>query len=213
MSNISTCIFDVDGTLIDSTDLWRDAPSSYLDSIGLKSSLNLNEIYKESGYMGVCYGLEREFPELGGHRRINEEISRHLIPNYSSGEIREIEGATEFLEHLKADGIRCVLFSANYRYLIEPALKALNLLRFFPERFFPSEYDENKRNLSSYIDLGKKLGVLGEECVMFEDSLFSLKNAKAFGMRTIGISKNPAIRKELEPFSDLVVSSYKEVIF
>ena len=213
MSNISTCIFDVDGTLIDSTDLWRDAPSSYLDSIGLKSSLDLNEIYKESGYMGVCYGLEREFPELGGHRRINEEISRYLIPNYSSGEIREIEGATEFLEHLKADGIRCVLFSANYRYLIEPALKALNLLRFFPERFFPSEYDENKRNLSSYIDLGKKLDVLGEECVMFEDSLFSLKNAKAFGMRTIGISKNPAIRKELEPFSDLVVSSYKEVIF
>lgn len=123
MSGISTCVFDVDGTLIDSTGLWVDAPTEYLDSIGLKSSFDLRKVHRESGYMGVCYHLKKEFPELGGHRRINEEISKFLIPRYSSGEIEEISGVTRFLGYLSSSRLRRVLFSANYRFLIEPALE------------------------------------------------------------------------------------------
>lgn len=211
MREISTCIFDVDGTLIDSTDLWIDAPSDYLASIGLKSSYNLRDMYMKSGYMGICYHLEKEFPDLGGHRKINEEISKFLIPRYSSGEIKEISGAKEFLEYLASSRYRCVLFSANYRFLIEPALEKLGILNFFPDRFFPTEYNENKHNYSSYVDLGSRLKVSGEECVMFEDSLSSLKNAKKFGMRTVGVSKEEDVRRELSSCSDFTISSYKDI--
>lgn len=211
MRDITTCVFDVDGTLIDSTGLWIDAPSDYLESIGLKSSLDLRKLDRELGYMAVCYHLEKEFPELGGHRRINEEISKFLKPIYSSGDIKEILGATRFLEYLTSRGIRCVLFSANYRFLIEPALKKIGLLDFFSGCFFPTEYNENKHNYSSYVDLGKKLDVLGEECVMFEDSLSSLRNAKAFGMKTVGVSKEERIKKILFSHADLVISSFDEI--
>lgn len=82
---------------------------------------------------------------------------------------------------------------------------------FFSGCFFPTEYNENKHNYSSYVDLGKKLDVLGEECVMFEDSLSSLRNAKAFGMKTVGVSKEERIKKILFSHADLVISSFDEI--
>ena len=107
--------------------------------------------------------------------------------------------------------VELVLFSANYRFLIEPALEKLGILNFFPDRFFPTEYNENKHNYSSYVDLGSRLKVSGEECVMFEDSLSSLKNAKKFGMRTVGVSKEEDVRRELSFCSNLTISSYKDI--
>ena len=123
-----------------------------------------------------------------------------------------IEGTPVYISSLKKTQ-RCHINNKVIEWVDDNASE-LSVGYYFEDKFYSdAEHTDEIEALQDklYVDLGKKLDVLGEECVMFEDSLSSLRNAKAFGMKTVGVSKEERIKKILFSHADLVISSFDEI--
>ena len=71
----------------------------------------------------------------------------------------------------------------------------------------------NKSNPDIYIYTSKKLGVLPEECVVFEDIIEGIKSAKSAGMKTVAVydSSNVAYIGEMKSLADRFINGYGEL--
>lgn len=208
---IDTAIFDVDGTLIDSMPRWRTISVEWLKKKGYESKYDLIEIYDKKGYYECCRLISEEFPFLGSRYDVNKAISLSLFDFYNS-EVKETEGARDFLLELKNRGFKLYVFTANFEGVIVPSLKQTGMFDLFDDIIFPTEYGLSKRNPEAFDFLLEKIGAKAEECIFFEDSPPSLRNAKAKGIKTVGVSLHNEEREDIRKIADEVITNYLEII-
>ena len=118
---ISSAIFDVDGTLLDSMTVWDTIADDYLLSLGLQPKENLTEVFKtfsleqSAQYYQEHYNVKKSVPE------IIEGINQ-LISDFYFYKAPLKSGVKEFLNELKEHSIPMCIATATELNLIEAAL-------------------------------------------------------------------------------------------
>ena len=182
---IEAVVFDLDGVLLDSEQLWDEArehlakerggrwhEGAQADMMGMSSR-------EWSVYMHERIGLP-EPPE-----EINAEVVRRMLERYRR-QLPLIPGAVEAVERLAVRWPLGLASSSN-RELIEAALEASGLARHFPVTVSSEEVARGKPAPDVYLEAGRRLEVAPEHCAAIEDSHNGIRSAKAAGMRTIAI--------------------------
>jgi HAD superfamily hydrolase (TIGR01509 family) len=182
---IEAVVFDLDGVLVDSEEIWDRAreqlarerggrwhDQAQRDMMGMSST-------EWSRYMHDVIGLE-EPPE-----EINREVVRRLTELYRQ-ELPVIPGAKQAVERLAAQWPLGLASSSN-RELIDLVLELLGVRQLFQATVSSEEVARGKPAPDVYLEAARRLGVDPAHTAAVEDSRNGILAAKAAGMRVIAI--------------------------
>ena len=88
---------------------------------------------------------------------------------------------------LAAKGIPMAAATSSPRGHVTHALQRLGLLGYFAQIFTTGEIGVSKHEPTIYLLAAQALGSAPGETIVFEDSLYALKTAKAAGFYTVGV--------------------------
>lgn len=206
-------IFDLDGTLIDSSYIWKDIDIKFLGKRGFDvpedycrkiSVLNFRE--------GARYTISR-FGLTESEDEIIKEWHDMAIYEYSHN-IRLKKGAAEFLRLLKQRGVKICLATASSPELYTVVLRNNDVLEYFDDFAATQDVCRNKEFADVYLYAAGKIGVDVRECVVFEDLVEGVRSAKAAGFAVVG-SLDEGCRKDWEEIrqaADDVVEDFAKYI-
>ena len=180
--NRSLAIFDMDGTILESMDYWRNLS---VEVAREKGYCIPDALADELQYVSFGKAAKRIMEEYGGKLELSEEqICERMQVHYES-DIGVRPGAKELLAQVKASGARMILASATPRWLCEIALAKHDLLSYFEDIFNEGDFGVAKGNPEFFQHLLEKYDVLPENTTLYEDAHYSVKAAKSLGIRAV----------------------------
>jgi HAD superfamily hydrolase (TIGR01509 family) len=208
---IEAVVFDVDGLLLDSEQLWDEVREELArerggrwheraqrDMMGMSSP-------EWSRYMHEVIGLPEPPKEISAEvvRRLEERYREHLPL---------LPGAREAVERIAARWPLGLASSSN-RELIDLALEQGDLARFFRVTVSSEEVERGKPAPDVYLEAARRIGVDPTRAAAVEDSHNGIRSAKAAGMRVVAIP-NPHFRPDEEALAqaDVVLDSLGELV-
>lgn len=211
--HIKACIFDLDGTLLDSMALWQNVDRKYLARFGIEfDPMYSEEIKKMSFNESAVYFVEK-FKIPRSVEQIKQDWNEMVEVEYRDN-IQSKEGTYELLSALHEKGIKmCVATSCNKEHAIM-ALKRLNMYHFFSFVLTCAEVGKNKEYPDIFYECAKQLDVVPEECFVLEDLYMALKVAHDGNFKTIGIYDHlSAHEKEaVKQISDYYIHDFYELL-
>ncbi len=215
---IGAVVFDLDGVIIDSEQLWdevreglarerggRWSEQAQADMMGMSST-------EWSRYLHEVVGLP-EPPE-----EINREVVRRMLARYSE-QLPLIDGAVDAVTRLAAHWPLGLASSSN-RELIDHVLELSGLAPCFEVTVSSEEVERGKPAPDVYLEAAHRLGVEPSRCVAIEDSASGIRSAHAADMHVVAIPNRafppPAAvlalaRVVLESINDLDPEVVREV--
>ncbi|MBR3588047.1 MAG: HAD family phosphatase, partial [Clostridia bacterium] len=131
---IKGAIFDVDGTLLDSMFTWRHRGEIYLESLGIKPREGLHLDVRRLGFIKSADMIKEEYNLSSSPDEIRNEMMK-MVNNYYQTCPEVKEGTIEFLEELKANGVKMCIATATDRDMVEPGLINAGIRDYFDEIF------------------------------------------------------------------------------
>lgn len=185
MAGPAAVVFDLDGVLIDSEQVWNEAREQLVrerggtwhdhataDMMGMSST-------EWSQYMHDRLGVPME------PAAINDEVARRVMSIYEQG-LPLLPHAVETVRELAAHWPLGLASSSN-RPIIELVLERSGLAPCFAVVVSSEEVERGKPAPDVYLAVARELGVDPKNCVAIEDSTNGIKSAVAAGMRTIAV--------------------------
>ena len=102
-------------------------------------------------------------------------------------EVPAKDGAAALLAALTARGVKLAAATSSPREHVTRALERLGLLGYFTRLFTTAEVGVSKHEPTIYLLAAEALHAAPAETLVFEDSLYALKTAKAAGFYTVGV--------------------------
>jgi HAD superfamily hydrolase (TIGR01509 family) len=206
---IRAVVFDLDGVLIDSEQVWDDVREALArerggqwhdgaqrDMMGMSSP-------EWSRYMHDRIGLS-ESPE-----EINRIVVERMLERYAAGP-PWLPGAVDAVRRLAADFVLGLASSSN-RELIDRVLEAGGITECFRATASSEEVAAGKPAPDVYLEVARRLGIDPAECAAIEDSHNGIRSAKAAGMRCVAIPNAHFPPGEAVAEADAVVGSLREL--
>ena len=185
--SMKAVIFDLDGTLLDSMGLWRNAPAKYLKSLGVEAAPDLAEHFLPKTVRGGAEYLKEEYSLSVGLDEIADGVNGIMEDGYRRT-IPLKEGVEQLLKALSERGIPMAIATATDRYLAEAALKRLNIAHYFKALCTCTELGVSKSDGPDvYFAAQKLLGVPADQCAVIEDSPHAARMARSAGFFTVGV--------------------------
>jgi HAD superfamily hydrolase (TIGR01509 family) len=182
---IDAIVFDLDGVIVDSEELWDEVRESLArerggrwseqaqaDMMGMSST-------EWSRYMHEVIGLPEEPDE------ISHEVVERMLERYAE-RLPLIDGAVAAVEKLAPSWPLAVASSSNRR-LIDQVLEVSGLAPCFEVTVSSEEVAGGKPAPDVYLEAARRLGVEPTRCVAIEDSASGIRSAHAAGMHVVAI--------------------------
>jgi HAD superfamily hydrolase (TIGR01509 family) len=182
---VTAVVFDLDGLLLDSEQLWDEAreelarerggrwhAQAQRDMMGMSSP-------EWSRYMHDVIGLHEPPAEI--NRLVVEQMEalyRERLPL--------LDGAVAAVERLAARW-RLALASSSNRPLIDLALELSGLAKYFRVTVSSEEVERGKPAPDVYLEAARRLGVDSREAAAVEDSHNGIVAAKRAGMTVVAV--------------------------
>lgn len=176
-------IFDVDGTILDSMEVWNTLASQYVQSLGMVPEKNLDEIVSDMS-------LEQSATYLKNHYKINKQEERiiseilNFISDFYEYEVKLMPGFKEFISHY--DSINVIGTSCDEE-LVKIALNRLAVLNYFEDIITCSKVNKSKNDPDFYLACAQVLKQRPEDIVVFEDADYCIDVARKVGFKVIKI--------------------------
>ena len=205
---------DLDGTLLDSMQIWQKIDSEFLKRRGHICTPDYTDAIKSMSWQeGAEYTISRyglpETPEqvIDAWFSMSHEFYMH--------EVQMKPYAKEYLLALHELGIPlAIATSMEPQENIEIVLRAHGILDLFRNITVTREVKRGKGFPDIYLLASERLGIEPSRCAVFEDILSALTGARQGGFLTVGIYDKlsekdwPEIKKE----ATLAVTSFKELM-
>ena len=214
---LKAAVFDLDGTLIDSMQIWLEIDESFFAARHMAVPENYQMEIAHLGFRAcAAFTRERYLPEESEENMLSEWREMCLEKYRAKDSAKYLkEGAAEFVRALHRDGMRLCIATASSPELFLPVLSAGGIREYFECWTTVDEAGRDKGCPDIYRLCAEKMNLAPEECVVFDDNLAALRAAKAAGMRTVGVY-DPAADSQREAIlaeADLYLDGFGEKEF
>ncbi len=184
LKEYEACLFDLDGTLVDSMWMWEQIDIDYLGKFGISLPHDLQEKIEGLSFHENALYFKETFHIPDSIQQIKEDWNQMALEQYQTN-VKLKKGVREFLEHCLSHGIKMGIATSNSMLLVQELLKALDLTKYFTEIHTACEVAKGKPSPDIYLLVAEKLGVQAERCLVFEDVLPGLQAGHAAHMKTV----------------------------
>ena len=203
-------IFDMDGTLIESTNAdflaWQNVFSDYdkvltfqdySPMLGMRSFAVVKDLLNiiDEKQQGIALSKKSKY-----FREVIEESGLKLVPY-----------ANEFLNQIKNLCIPLALATSSRREKTKFVLEKVGLLSYFDAVLTGEDVINGKPFPEVFLKAASALKVPVENCLVFEDAVSGIKAAKSASMKCVAVSSNHSTH--LLDEADLVIENFRNVNF
>lgn len=212
---INAAIFDLDGTLLDSTEMWENLGERFLQSLdivpkdGLRDEIWDMSLPESASFFKREYALSLSEEEIIARlNELSESVYTEDAPLKS--------GAKRLLGSLQMLDIKTALATAADKNLAEAALARTGISEYFSGILSCSEHGA-KTAPDIFLKAAELLGAKPRETVVFEDSLTAVQTAKSAGFITAAVfdssEKNPDLLRDTADFYGENLDELRKLIF
>ena len=210
---IKAVIFDMDGTLIDSTGIWHEIDKEFFAkrNIELPSDYAQHIVHlglKQAAiYTKETYHLQESIQEI-----MNEWHDMSIDMYKYHVELKP--GALELLNLFKKHGIEMAIATANDEPLYRPCIERLGIGDYFDAIADVNTAKEGKQSAKIYLDLAKTLGAEPQNTLVLEDMPTCIKTAFKNGFITVAVYDNASKDYDEQKMKDshLFIHNFDELI-
>ena len=211
--NIKAHVFDLDGTLIDSMNLWHQIDKDCLAKRGISLPHNYHEYVDNTTPLNpletAAYAIE-----FFGLSDTPEEIAKEWNELAADAYARTIplkSHAKKYLQTLRARGTKMAIASSAPITLCMPALRNHGIDDLFDAVALSEEVGYGKIRPDVFLLATKRLGVNPKDCIMYEDNLTAIKTAKSIGMTVCAVYDEFSEKnwEEIKRISDYIIYDFK----
>lgn len=212
MSELQAVVFDLDGVIIDSEQVWDQVRRQYASERGrpwtpaaTRAMQGMSSV-EWSAYMANELGISED------PAAINEGVVAEMLEAYETS-LPLIPGACEAVERMAAHWPLGLASSSN-RPIIDTVLGVSGLVEFFEVTLSSEETGgAGKPAPDVYLEACRRLGVEPYAAAAIEDSTNGLRSAYAAGMRVVAIPNReyPPDAAALAESADVVLGTIGEL--
>jgi HAD superfamily hydrolase (TIGR01509 family) len=207
---IDAVVFDLDGVLLASEEVWDSVRERYVRERGgrydeaVQRAMMGMSAPEWSRYLHDEAGVPDE-PD-----RINRDVVQLMLEAYSRN-LPLLPGAQDAVRRMAA-AFPLALASSSNRRVFEEVLALAGLSDFFRATVSSEEVAHGKPAPDVYLEAARSLGVAPERCAAVEDSHAGIRSAKSAGMRVVAIpnASYPPDDEALE-LADMTLESLEDL--
>lgn len=211
--DVEGVIFDLDGTLLDSSWVWNKVDIKFLGDRGFDVPDDYVEAISPMGadkaavYTVERFGLNENPKDLVREwfdMAKEEYHHRVLCKPY----------AKAFIKQLWKNGIKMSIATSSDRELFVPTLEREGILKYFKSIVTVDEVKRGKEFPDIYEEAARRIDTKTDKCVVFEDIITGVRGAKKGNFRVVAVEDDTSIlyRDELKNTADYYISSYSELL-
>lgn len=209
--NITGAIFDFDGTVFDSMHIWKGVKFQFFDRIGLVLNEEQREEFKKLFLLDAIELAKTRFDLKMTDKELFDEFFTLIKEKYLA-DTKPKNDIIEFLEKLKAKGVKMGIATATGEPALIAVLEKFNMLHYFEEIYSTYTVGASKTEPKVYDVVLNELGTEKETTWIFEDALYAAKTAKKAGYNVVGIyDKSEPEQEELKNLVDIYIHNYSEL--
>ena len=212
--NMKGIIFDLDGTLLDSSWVWDtvdlkflgdrgfDVPDDYVDAISPMGAM------KAAVYTIERFGLYNEKPE----DLVREWFAMAKKEYHSRVKCKPF--AKEFIHKMRETGRKMSIATSSDRELFIPTLEREGIIDCFDSIVTVDEVKRGKEYPDIYLEAARRMDINKENCVVFEDIVPAIKGAKKGKFKVVAVKDEKSVNnfEEAKKLADLHISSYENLL-
>lgn len=216
---IQAVIFDMDGVLIDSEPMWKEAEKQIFSAVGVGVSDSLSAYTASMTTREVTEFWYSHFPwsDKSLEQVENEVVERVNFLISEKG--KPMEGVKEILDFFQHQNLKIGLSTNAPFKLISVVLNKLDIAHYFHAISSAEHEARGKPHPAVYLSTANKLNVDPSRCIAFEDSVSGIMAAKAANIKTIAVPSDLEFTDDkfeisdfkLRRLSDFTLSHLKEI--
>lgn len=206
-------IFDLDGTFIDSMDVWHGVDVEFFKRRGIPLPPDYKEIIKTMHLESAAKYTKEIFNLPDSEESIIEEWRSLCMEQYKTT-VPLKSGAAEFIKFCKCNGLKTAYATASDDALCKAVLENNGVLDLFDSKTYVYEAGKDKTHPDVYLLAAEKIGVAPEKCIVAEDILIGLKSAKSAGFTTVAMYDKASEGEwdEMRREADIAIRSFSELL-
>ncbi len=215
LKNKKAVLFDLDGTVTDSMNVWPSIDKEYLESHGVKMTPEIRETIQKdiegasmtliAKYFKTKFGIKDEVDKI-----IND-WNQMAFDKYCN-QVTLKPNADVFIKYLKDNNFKIGICTSNSRILAEAILKKYGLFELFDVILCGCGDIPGKPAPDIYLKAAADLSVEPSTCIVFEDLVVGIKAGKAAGMVVCAVrdSYSEYQLEEKKALADYFIEDYNE---
>jgi HAD superfamily hydrolase (TIGR01509 family) len=207
---IEAVIFDLDGVLLQSEEVWDEVREEFVRARGGRYDAEAQRAMMGMSSPEWSRYIHDELGVPDSPEEISAEVVHRMEARYRE-RLPLIEGAREAVERMAARWPLGLASSSN-RPLIDAVLELAALEEYFRVAVSSEEVGRGKPAPDVYLETARRLGVAAERCAAIEDSHNGVRSAKAAGVLVVAIP-NPSFPPDEDALAqaDVVLNSLDEL--
>jgi HAD superfamily hydrolase (TIGR01509 family) len=203
---IEAVVFDLDGVLLQSEEVWDAVRERYVRELGGRYDDDVQRAMMGMSAPEWSRFLHEVARVPADPEEINSAVVARMLEAYRR-RLPLLPGAAEAVRRAAA-AFPLALASSSNREVFEAVLELAGLAECFRATVSSEEVERGKPAPDVYLEAAQRLGVAPARCTAVEDSHAGIRSAKAAGMRVVAIpnASYPPDEEALE-LADAVVRS------
>ena len=210
--SIRAVIFDMDGVIFDSENLYIDCCVEAADSLGMEDIVETCFRCIGVTVPVTCQILLDTYRDKALVDTFREAAASLFREKYRAGLLAVKPGVQELLEYLKAQGTRIAIASSTRTDIIEKELSDFGLLTFFDRIIGGDQVSRSKPDPDIFLRAAEALKEEPDHCLVIEDSYNGIRAAKAAGMNAIMVPDLLPPDDEMRSLADAIEPSLLHVL-
>ena len=213
LKNIEGAVFDLDGTLLDSSWVWEKVDEKFLGDRGFQVPDDyVDEISPLGAERAAVYTIERF-----GLNEDKDDIVREWIEMAKKEYATEVvckPYAKEFLEELHKLNIKMAVATSSDRELFMKTLEREGILKYFQKIVTVDEVERGKVYPDIYEEAARRIKVNPHKCLVFEDILAGVTGASLGEFNVVAVfdEKSKHNWEKIKSISKYSINDYKELL-
>lgn len=207
-------IFDMDGTIITTENIWTQTTKHLLKTKGFLSDeecKNILPMLNGASLYTTCNFIQKTFNTTESVEELMEEKQQLAFSKFEK-QASLIEGFDRFHNKLANYNLKTAIATNANQKSLDIIMQHIPLASFFKEHIYSIDLVNKipKPNPDIYLFAAGKLNINPELCIAIEDSRHGIAAAKAAGMFCVGI--NTGKDRQALAQADHIIDHYDELI-